>query len=302
LDPRFLANAPKSAPAPVSRLPADRIAAGAGPLHFIFHTAFCCSTLLTRALDVPGVSMGLKEPAVIVSFARHWMHPRHRAGVPAALDTTLDLLARPMGRGETQIVKPTNAANYIAPYLLNARGRTSKAILLFSNLEVYLKAIARRGESGAAMARTFLAGFLATIPFDNVTPPLDPAQLTDLQAAAAAWLMNMTYFEEIMRRLGPARVRALNGDSLVTDPARTLGAAAAFLDLPDPPGGWESVAAGHVFQEHAKTPQKRFDADLYHAQIADFPRRADLAAAYDWTRKLSTRCNAPMSLPETLFT
>ena len=44
--------------APEHRL--DRAAAvaaardGAVPAHFIFHSAFCASTLLTRALDIPG--------------------------------------------------------------------------------------------------------------------------------------------------------------------------------------------------------------------------------------------------------
>src|SRR5262245_22346461 len=34
LDPRFIARAPKSAPAPVADLPAEAIDAAAGPLHF----------------------------------------------------------------------------------------------------------------------------------------------------------------------------------------------------------------------------------------------------------------------------
>ncbi|MDZ7588858.1 MAG: hypothetical protein U5J78_06900 [Parasphingorhabdus sp.] len=33
------------------------------PIHFIFHSAYCCSTMLARAFDLPGIAMGLKEPA-----------------------------------------------------------------------------------------------------------------------------------------------------------------------------------------------------------------------------------------------
>ncbi len=34
-------------------------------LRFILHSAFCCSTLLARAFDAPGLAMGLKEPVIL---------------------------------------------------------------------------------------------------------------------------------------------------------------------------------------------------------------------------------------------
>ena len=39
------------------------------PPQYIFHSAFAASTLLARALDVPGVAMGLKEPAILNELA-----------------------------------------------------------------------------------------------------------------------------------------------------------------------------------------------------------------------------------------
>lgn len=299
LSPRYMEAIAKSPPTPLSELSNG---GRAGSMHFIFHTAFCCSTLLTRALDVPGVSMGLKEPAIIASFASHWLTSCYRVGVPHAFSASLDLLSRPLSPGETQVVKPTNAANFIASHLLHARGPQSKAILLYSNLEVFLSAIARRGEEGAFMARNFLAGFQKTIPFGaEGAMSLDASRLTDLQAAAAAWLMNMAYFAELMQRFGSNRVRALNADSLVADPARSLQAVATFLELQHPPEGWQAIAAGDVFKEHAKRPSLRFDAQSYQTQNVDLPRRSELSTAYDYARALSVRFNAPMSLPETLL-
>ncbi|MBS0386048.1 MAG: hypothetical protein JSS00_11940 [Proteobacteria bacterium] len=303
LSPRYMRDLPFSAPVPVSRLDESEVKSRAGRMHFVFHTGFCCSTLLTRALDIPGVSMGLKEPAIVLEFARHWARPRHRAGVPLAFSCALDLLSRPTCPGEQQIVKPSNAANFIAPYLLHARHPNAKALLLFSSLDVHLRAIARRGAEGAEMARGFLAGFVDTIPFDgDHIPNLDPRLLTDLQAAGAAWLMNVAYLARVMSRFGPQRVRALNAASLISDPVATLNAVGDFFEL-SPPDGWANIAKGPTFQQHAKKPGAPFNAASYRAQNSEIEtlRQAELAMAWQWTKDLAAQVAAPMELPETLF-
>src|SRR5262245_66107372 len=66
LDPRFIGGAPLSPVAPLKDLPLSDTPTG--PLHFLFHTAFLCSPLLQRALDIPGVSMGLKAPCIITGL------------------------------------------------------------------------------------------------------------------------------------------------------------------------------------------------------------------------------------------
>lgn len=302
LDPRFIARAPKSAPAPVAELPAAATEAAAGPMHFVFHTGFCCSTLLTRALDIEGVSMGLKEPAVLVSFAEYFSTGRRSPGAHAALGVTLDLLSRPLAAGETQVVKPSIVANHIIPQLLSAR-RDAKAVVLYSNLDSFLRAIARRGLEGRRFARQIFRQFSGVIPLDTGIADADMLLLTDLQVAGLAWLMQAEFMQSIAQRFGPARVRVLNSETFLADRAGVLGALADFFGLPCEPARWAGVAESPVFSEHAKEYGRAFDASARQAQYATAgaAHAEELTMAKDWARALAMRCGAPLMLTETLL-
>jgi hypothetical protein len=301
IDPRFVKRDLESQPVPISDLPADLIREEAGPLHFIFHTGFCCSTLLTRALDIPGVSMGLKEPGVLSSFADYWSNSRRAAGALEALSITLDLLSRPLARGETQIVKPSTTANHIIPQLLHAR-QDAKAVLLFSSLDTFLRAIARRGLEGRIFARQLFRQFAPVNPLEASVNDDDALLHSDLQIAAQAWLMQASFMEQLAKRFGTNRVRVLNSESVLADPAGTLMQVGAFFDLDMSPEIAQAIAQGSVFQEHAKELGRPFNATAHREQYDEAGRahRDELMMAKNWARALAIRCGAPLVLDETL--
>ncbi len=299
LDPRFMPRGGQSEPAPIADLGADAVRNQAGPLHFIFHTGFCCSTLLARALDIPGVSMGIKEPAILASFAQYWSSSRRTPGAHEALAVTLDLLSRPLTRGEAQIVKPSTVVNHIIPQLLHARP-DAKAIVLFSSLDAFLRAIVRRGLDGRIFARELFHQFAPVIPLD--TGDEDAMLLADLQIAAQAWLMQASFMDSLAKRFGTSRVRVLNGDTLLENPMGTLCAVGAFFNLNMTPEIARSVADGPVFQEHAKELGRPFNAEEQRAQFdqAGVMHREELMMTKDWARALAIRSGAPLVLEETL--
>lgn len=285
-----------------AELPPAAIEAAAGPLHFIFHTGFCCSTLLTRALDIEGVSMGLKEPAVLAAFADYFSTARRSPGAHAAIGVALDLLSRPLAAGETQFVKPSIVANHIIPQMLSAR-RDSKAVVLYSNLDSFLRAIARRGLEGRTLARQIFRQFSGVIPLDTGIADGDMLLLTDLQVAGLAWLMQAGFMQSIAQRFGPARVRVLNSETFLADKAGVLTALAGFFGLPGASTRWAGVAESPVFSEHAKEYGRAFDASARQAQYAaaGAAHAEELGMAKDWARALATRCGAPLTLTETLI-
>lgn len=301
LDPRFVSRDSQSKPAPIAALGGDAITSQAGPLHFIFHTGFCCSTLLARALDIPGVSMGVKEPSILASFAEYWSNSRRTPGALEALTISLNLLSRPLAKGEAQIVKPSTVANHIIPQLLHARP-DAKAIVLFSSLDSFLRAIARRGLDGRIFARELFHQFAPVIPLEQGFDAEDPLLLTDLQIAAQAWLMQASFMDAVAKRFGASRVRVLNADTLLANPKATLCATGAFFNLALTPETAQSIAEGPVFQEHAKEFGRPFNADAQRAQHIETGalHGEELMRTKDWARELARRCDAPLTLEETL--
>lgn len=302
LDPRHVTRAKRTRPIPVADLPVDAAREAAGPMHFIFHTAFCCSTLMTRALDIPGVSMGIKEPSVLVAFAHLRSSGRGTPGALAALEMTLDLLSRPHTPGETQIVKPSNVTTHIIPQMMHVRPN-AKALVMYSPLDAFLRAVARRGMEGRAFARSTYQYYASVIPLDAGFTDEDVVLQTDLQIAAQAWLIQIAFLDSIAKRFGPGRLRTLNSETFLADPAATLAQLASFFDLAIDAPACAAIAAGPVFGEHAKEYGRTFDAHAYRAQLAEAgaAHKAELALAKTWGADLAERCGVPLGLGDTLF-
>lgn len=302
LDPRFLASAPTSPPLPVSALPGGAIRAAGRPMHFIFHTAFCCSTLLARALDIPGAAMALKEPSVLAFFARAWSSGTS-APPRTSLGLTLDLLSRPLALGETQIVKPSNFANSLASEMLALRP-DSKALVLSSSLKRFLCSGGLQGADGRAFACDMVRQFARSMPLANAPMPDELDRLSNPQIAAQAWLMQARYLATLAARLGHARVRTLDCDTLIAGKARVLSRLGAFFGLDVDDAQWDAIASGPVFGEHSKAlGGQRFSAEAREAQLARVrsDHGPEIAAALDWAKALAARAGAPLALGDTLL-
>ncbi|WP_298809631.1 hypothetical protein [uncultured Sphingomonas sp.] len=220
------------------------------PMHFIFHSAYCCSTLLARSLDVPGAATALKEPQVLNDMVG-W---RHRGATPAhirpVLDQALALLARPFCDGESVIVKPSNVVNALIGGMLSLRPQ-SRAVLLYAPLPVFVASIARKGMWGRLWVRDLLAKQLADGIIDLGFLPGDYLLHTDLQAAAVGWLAQQALFTRLATAM-PNRVRLLNSEVLVSDPVRSIDAVARLFELPLGPNAIATVVKGN-FARDAKT-------------------------------------------------
>ncbi len=269
------------------------------PTHFIFHSAYCCSTLLAQAFDIRGVSHSLSEPQILNDMVG-W---RHRGGDPAQIGMVtsgaLQLLARPFESGETTIIKPSNIVNGLATALLSIRP-DAKAVLLYAPLRLFLGSIARKGMWGRLWVRELLSRQLAEGMVDLGFEPRDYLLQTDLQAAAVGWLAQHRLFASMAQKW-PERVRTLNSETLIAEPDAAMKALAELygIELSD-----DRIAAivSDVFARDSKSG----------ADFASGRRAADQSAAEalhadeiekvtTWAEAVAASAGVDMTLPAPLL-
>jgi hypothetical protein len=267
------------------------------PLHFIFHSAFCASTMLVRAFDVPGVAMGLSEP-VLLNDVTGIRRRGERTGADLArlLDEAMMLLARRWTPGESVVVKPSNILCGLQRPMLALRP-TAKAILLHAPLATFLASVARKGLWCRLWARELLEGLLRDGLVDLGFGPNDYFRLSDLQVAAVGWLAQHRQFALLAQHF-PDRVRTLSSEALLTDPDGVTGAAAAWFGLPP------DRFAGHAaLGRHSKSGQPFSTGDRAAEQAAAVAAHGDeIDKVLAWAMVLAEQNGVALSLPAPLLT
>ena len=237
------------------------------PLHFIFHSGFCCSTLLAACFDQPGLATTFSEP-VILNDAVGW---RQRGAAPAAvgklLDDALSFLARPFAGDQASVVKPSTVVNGLAPAMLQLRPEAG-AVFIHAPLRDFVTSIAKKGIDGRMWARELLFAMRR----ERLTDPLgmtdeDFLKQTDLQVAASAWLGQQALFTGL-QRAGGDRLLILNSTQFLAEPEQTLRALAERFVLP--------ISDAQV--EHALSVTMKRNSKDRSAYSQD-DRRADYQAA-----------------------
>jgi len=267
------------------------------PLRLIVHSAFCCSTLLARAFDLPGVAHALKEPLVLNDLAG-W---RRRGGssreVAARLDDTVRLLAAPIPAGEALVVKPSNGVNALVMAMLALRPG-ARAILLHAPLPTFLASVASKGLEGRLWVRELWTKLAVDSLCDVVVEPADPLRHSDLQIAALGWLVQHRLFGRIAARFG-SRVRTLDSAALLARPERAVAALAQLFDLPVDAA---AIAAGPAFARHSKTGEGFGTGD--RSAVHEAARAAhgqEIALVTRWAQAVAAANGIAMDLPRPLL-
>jgi len=240
-----------------------------GVVHYIFHAAFCCSTLLARYLDLIPPCFVLKEPLMLTEAAI--VRPRAMAASVGLqsdsmanlpewhrfLDLSIRLLSRRYVPEDVVVTKTNDLCNSLGEILL-ARDFESKAVFLTIGLKEFLllvlkapdrrqwlRARLRRAQKDAALIPE-LAGF-------------DPAVMTEVEGGAYLWALN----EALRARMCsayPGRVLTIPGESVADAPVEAVRAAAAHFELPISNGLPKNIFSDATAARHAKDPSRSYNA------------------------------------------
>ena len=266
------------------------------PLHFLFHSAYCASTMLAHALDQPGIATSLSEPVLLndmVGWRRRGADPRGHGRV---MNDALALLGRGFAPGEAAILKPSNIFNPLARGALMLRPH-ARAILLYAPLRTFLLSVARKGMWCRLWCRELLEGYLADGFVGLGFEARDYFRQSDLQVAAVGWLAQQQAFAALLD-WAPDRIASLDSEILTRDPVAAVGAAMDHLALA---GDRDAIAAHPALRRNSKSG----------AAFAEGERQRDLAAAekahgeeisqvVGWAEAVADQAGIPLTLPRPL--
>jgi hypothetical protein len=268
-------------------------------LGLIWHTSFCCSTLIASLLDAPGRCLALKEPRALVDLA-DLQRLGDLAREPELAARVLGLLARRFAPPEAVVVKPSNGAN--ALMLTAAAEADGPVLLLHSPCADFVVSVAKAGEPLRAYVRTLMLTLLASQPYGARFSLPDLVRLTDLQVAALAWQLQMADLNRTAQTLG-RRCRSLVSTAFLASPEAALNALDGFFGLGLGPDAVAERVNGPAFTRNAKSGRGVFDGDARAeaARTAIAALGADLDRLVEWSFRACGWAAPDASLPQPLL-
>lgn len=263
-------------------------------IHWLFHVGHCGSTLLARLLGELDGLFALREPAVVMGLTRS-ARRLDEPGFPIGRDRwreleelALTLLGRTWRPTQTALVKATSDAVSLCPELLRFTG-DERALMLYVDLETFVATMLR------PHTRRELRLFAQDFRIDEFRRlvPAAPAAATDYsdgRLAALSWLLHVRHMAAALDDPALAgRVRGLDFDDYLADPAAELGRLADFFGCPQPPATLAALAAGELASTYAKGGGTRYEPARRTAELADSRRRhrEEIDDAVDWVRAVA---------------
>lgn len=243
---------------------------------WIFHMAHTGSTLLSRALDIPGKDLVIREPIPLRALGV-------TAGVNGAatndrLQLAVTMLDRRYAVDQPVIVKANVPVNVIVPDLL-ALSYYSKAVFLHFGLEDYLTAILRSPQHRLWVDQVCMEIGLGA---SAETGPL--TDLHSAEKAAALWLYQIRVYVSALEKY-PA-THSLDANTLFDDPVSTLTASSEYFECALDDTEVRQITSGPLFSTYAKNPLAAFDNSRRKARVSETRVSLvdDIALAKSWLK------------------
>lgn len=232
------------------------------PPRFIFHTAFCASTFLSRCLDIEGFCTALREPQILLDAANakrlQWRSKTTGLDYRQLARLAVLLLKKHARPSEALVIKPINSTNNIIPELLSISA-PGKSLMLYTDARNFLLSTLRKGESGKHLTRAMFDLIRCDFPHLSRLTISSIIHMTDWNIILTLWRLHIEQAEAMLKQHSPTQVMAsLYGEELVHQPHQALQAANQFLDLGIPSDRITEIAESDKRFDDAKISGEKF--------------------------------------------
>lgn len=268
------------------------------PPRFIFHTAYCASTFLSKSLDVRGHSIGLREPQILLDAANakrlQWRSTTTHLDYTKLPELALGLLQKHAQADEKLIIKPINSVNNIIPELLRA-SPSSRSILLYTDAKNFLCSTLRKGEHGRQRTRAMFDLLRCDFPQLANLGLSDVIHMSDLKIILTFWRLQIEQAQQALKTFtNDNKLVSLYAEKLINGAHAALPAISEHLHLGISSSKIQQIASSDDRLRDAKNPEQQFSlqkrADSYR-KVEEF-YGTDLDNGYHWV----TQNNPSVSL------
>lgn len=258
------------------------------PVHYILHTAYCCSTLLARYFDLIPSCFVLKEPQLLAQFAL--ASDRFSEGWNEGFELCVRLLSRTPDACELPVIKTNVPCNVLGERFLK-HNRQATITFLMMPLRHFLLAVLK---SGIRRRRVqYWVGKLIGDPlWCSQLGNIKARDLTDVEAAICFWLVNHSLCSQLSSGADRSRVLALDGERVADCPREALPAVMSICGQPLDNDRLEWLLNHPSARRHAKHPLRAYDASVRRQEIASWEDRwggeADIGIEWAVTQGILT--------------
>jgi hypothetical protein len=268
-------------------------------LHFIFHTAFSCSTLLSTCLGALGSCFALREPTLLTVLIRELLIESRDAKSLSRLAAVL--LGRTWSDRQTAVVKANDVGNLcMAPIL--GLSAASRALFLFNSCRAAMLCYLKRADWTLARAQTaqsFLRGH-GVLPVAMEEVDLDA--LSASRVAGHLWLSYVYLYLDLVAGPQWVKIRSLDCSDFLERPVETLRQLCSHFGLAATTEEIQLVVGGDVLRRRAKAPLLEYSPAQRAADLEQVYRRhqSEVDEALAWVEELSRERPIPTPLPQPL--
>jgi hypothetical protein len=277
---------------------------------FIFHTAFCSSTFMSRCLDIQGKTVCLREPQILLDAANakrlNWRSRDGKTDYRHLIKLSLALLLKHRqerdGSASRLIIKPINSVNNIVPEILESSPQ-SRALMMYTDIRNFMLSTLNKREAGTRTVRAMFDLVRCDFPHLAKLSISNAVHMTDLKMILTLWRLQIQQAAGVMQHMeGKKSIASLHAETLIENPAISLQSANRFLQLNLSEGQIKEVVQSDGMYRDAKDQTQRFSVAgrLQKYQVIEEYFGEDIENALKWMRRsnpavsLDPRLSSPL--------